>query len=83
MTQLLTISKCPICGKQPYLIRDHNYETMMGRSLCTIRCKPLLRKEHLRVVSEKESWQSAFLDAVGRWNEYCMNYAKRKGCDEL
>ena len=60
---------CPICGKQPYVIRDFNSEKAMFGAWCVIQCKPFFRKSHLRVLSGKASWKRAFDEAIKTWNE--------------
>lgn len=59
---------CPVCGKQPKIYRDYNYEISGFGSWCTIECKPFLRKPHLMVECGKSLWGRALVGAVDMWN---------------
>ena len=34
---------CPVCGKEPKIIRDVAYEISSFGAWCTIKCKPFMR----------------------------------------
>lgn len=65
----IIIKSCPICKKKPKIYRDHNYEAMGYGAWCTIKCKPLFGKTHLKVEVGKASWNRAYKEAVEQWNE--------------
>ena len=67
MTEIM-LQVCPVCGKDPRVKRDHNYEAAGYGAWCTIQCKPLFRKPHLKVESGKASFQRAFEEAAEEWN---------------
>ena len=73
MTEIV-LQPCPICGKNPRIIRDRNYEAMAYGAWCTILCKPFLRKPHLIVESGKASWQRAYEEAAEWWNQEVDKY---------
>jgi hypothetical protein len=59
---------CPICGRSPKIKRDYSYEASGFGSWCTIQCKPLFRKPHLKVEEGKSTWDRALEYAMIRWN---------------
>lgn len=63
------IMACPICGKQPRIKRDYGYESSGFGAWCTIQCKPIFRKPHLKIEEGKASWDRAFKYAIVHWNE--------------
>ena len=60
---------CPICGRFPKIKRDYGYERSGFGAWCTIQCKPLFRKSHLKVEEGKSTWDRALEYAMRRWNE--------------
>ena len=60
MTEL---KKCPVCGKQPKVKRDYNYEASGFGAWCTIQCKP-----HLKIEEGKATWDRALKYAIAKWN---------------
>ena len=65
LTELL---RCPVCGKQPKVLRDIGYETSGFGAWCTIQCKPILRKAHLKIECGKSTWERAEHYARLAWN---------------
>ena len=65
MTEL---KKCPICGKQPKVKRDYNYEASGFGAWCTIQCKPLIGRHHLKIEEGKATWDRALKYAIEAWN---------------
>lgn len=63
------LKPCPVCGKQPKIIRDIDYETYGFGAWCTIQCKPFLRKPHLKHEEGKSTWDRAFKYAIEAWNK--------------
>lgn len=59
----------PICGKQPKVYRDFEYEQIRAGAWCTVECKPFLRKAHLKVESGKALWERACESAIQAWNK--------------
>jgi hypothetical protein len=58
----IKLLSCPICGKMPRVIRDSGYESMSFGAWCTIQCKPLFGKPHLKVEVGKASWERAYME---------------------
>ena len=67
------LKPCPFCGKMPKVKRDVNYELNGFGAWCTIQCKPLLRKPHLKVEEGKASWERAMKYAIEAWNRRASN----------
>ena len=65
MTEL---KKCPVCGKQPKVKRDYNYEASGFGAWCTIQCKPLIGRYHLKIEEGKATWDRALKYAIEAWN---------------
>ena len=65
----IKLNRCPICGKMPKVKRDYAYEASWFGAWCTIQCKPLFRKPHLKIESGKSTWERAYKYAVIHWNE--------------
>lgn len=63
------INPCPVCGKMPKVIRDYGYEQSGFGAWCTIVCKPLIGKPHLKVEQGKSTYIRAFKYAVKEWNK--------------
>ena len=72
----LKILPCPVCGKMPKIKRDYGYESAAFGALCTIQCKPFLKKPHLRIEEGKAMWQYAYLYGVEHWNEAVEEYKR-------
>ena len=70
------IKPCPVCGKRPKVKRDIGYETSGFGAWCTIQCKPLLGKAHLKIEEGKSTWERAYQYAVGRWNKEVLKDAE-------
>jgi hypothetical protein len=64
---------CPVCGKQPRIYRDYGYEESGFGAWCTIECKPLFRKPHLKVECGKAEWKRALMGAVEGWDARAEN----------
>jgi hypothetical protein len=64
----IKLKPCPICGKQPRIIRDYGYEANGFGAWCTIKCGGLF-KRHLKIEEGKASWERALYYASLRWNE--------------
>jgi hypothetical protein len=62
------LNPCPICGKQPKVHRDINYEQNGYGAWITISCKPFLRKPHKIVECGKSTYERALLVAIKEWN---------------
>lgn len=62
------LKRCPVCGKSPKIHRDYGYESMGYGAWCTIQCKPILRKPHLKVEEGKSTWDRALKYAIERWD---------------
>lgn len=60
---------CPICGKMPKIKRDYVYEASGFGAWCTIQCKPLFRRPHLKIEEGKSMWDRAYKYAIENWNE--------------
>ena len=73
----MELLNCPICGKQPKIKRDYAYESMSYGAWCTIQCKPLFHKQHLKAESGKSTWERAYKEAVSRWNYYVTQESKK------
>ena len=56
---MIELKRCPICGKEPKVIRDWAYETNGYGAWCTIQCKPFMRKPNLKIVEGKSTWDRA------------------------
>ena len=69
MSRMIKIRLCPICGKKPKVKRDYGYESSGFGAWCTIQCKPLFRKAHLKVEEGKATWEMALEYAAESWNE--------------
>ena len=65
---MLKVKRCPVCGKEPKVIRDLAYETNGYGAWCTIQCKPFMRKPHLKIVEGKSTWVRALRHGTERWN---------------
>ncbi len=63
----IKLKPCPICGKQPKIKRDYNYEMSGFGAWCTIKCGCLF-KTHLKIEEGKATWERALHYASLRWN---------------
>ena len=70
MTEIV-LQVCPICGKEPKVKRDWSYEASGYGAWCTIQCKPLFRKRHMKIEAGKADFQRAFEEAATAWNNLC------------
>lgn len=75
---MFEVTKCPICGKEPKVIRDWAYESNGYGSWCTIQCKPFMRKPHLKIEEGKSTWDRALQYGVERWNRLANEIKKNK-----
>ena len=73
----IKLMPCPICGKMPRVIRDTGYESMSFGAWCTIQCKPLFGKPHLKVEEGKASWERAYMYAIVDWNDLVLSYKEK------
>lgn len=62
------LKPCPVCGKQPKIFRDLDYEILGFGAWCTIQCKPILRKPHLKIEEGKATWDRALKCGIEHWN---------------
>ena len=65
---MIMIKPCPICGQFPQIKRDFGYESSGLGAWCTIQCKPIFCKPHLKVEEGKATWNRALECAVVHWN---------------
>ena len=68
LTDAGVLVPCPVCSKQPKILRDIGYETSGFGAWCTIQCKPMFRKAHRKVESGKSTWERAEYYARLAWN---------------
>ena len=65
---MIELKKCPVCDKQPKVKRDYSYEANGFGAWCTIQCKPLIGKPHLKIEEGKATWDRALKYAIAKWN---------------
>ena len=53
--------------------RDYDFEIYGFGTWCTIQCKPLFRKPHLKVEAGAASWNNALKKAFELWNNMCLS----------
>lgn len=76
----IKLKPCPVCGKIPKVKRNYAYEASGYGAWCTIQCKPLFRKPHLKIEEGKSMWNRAYKHAIEDWNE--MNEKAELRCGE-
>lgn len=74
------LKHCPVCGKSPKVRRDYAYESNGFGAFCTIQCKPLLRKPHLKVGEGKAAWDRALKYAIEHWNRMAGAKEEERRC---
>ena len=75
---MFEVTKCPICGKEPKVIRDWAYESNGYGAWCTIQCKPFMRNPHLKIEEGKSTWDRALQFGVECWNQLANEIKKNK-----
>ncbi len=75
---MFELMRCPICGKEPKVIRDLAYETNMFGAWCTIQCKPFMRKPHLKIEWGASTWERALECSTEYWNHRVEDEIKKK-----
>lgn len=65
----IRLKPCPVCGKIPKIKRNYSYEANGYGAWCTIQCKPLSRKPHLKIEEGKSMWDRAYKYAIMDWNK--------------
>ena len=68
LTDAGVLLPCPVCGKQPKILRDIGYETSGFGAWCTRQGQPKLRRAHRKVESGKSTWERAEYYARLAWN---------------
>lgn len=67
---------CPVCGKEPKVIRDIAYEVSWLGTWCTIQCKPFMRRPHLKIQRGASTWERALEFGIEYWNLFVDNFNK-------
>lgn len=62
------MKRCPICGKEPKIMRDLGYEISGLGAWCTIQCKPFMRRPHLKIQQGASTWDRALEYGTEYWN---------------
>ena len=75
---MFEVMRCPICGKEPKVIRDLAYESSGYGAWCIIQCKPFMRKPHLKIEEGKSTWDRALQYGAERWNRLANKIKKNK-----
>lgn len=67
---------CPVCGKKPKILRDHNWGY---QALVEIECKRLFRRCHASVWATSIFMETAEDNAVRSWNNIKPYHHKAGG----
>ena len=71
------LEPCPVCGKQPKLYRDVEYEALGYGAMYMVQCKPFMGEPHAMVRHRGDDTKSAMIEAMYEWERVCR-FGKRK-----